>query len=232
LTPTHASLVRHRTPTSPGGPGAAELTDEELLRAVRAGGDWAYAELYRRHEREVRLFARTLVAPDDVDELISESFAKMLGALRRSRGPVDHPIRYLMVTTRTSAISLRQRHHRQHELRNHAGLRGAVVDEDPTGMDDDLRAAFGQLSIRRRKVLWWSVVDGLSPSEIGALMGVAPATVSALLYRAKRALRAAYLAEVGENRLQPGPVNRGGVPAGAPGEREARSEDRPQPTAR
>lgn len=199
MTPTHASLVDQRTPASLEGSGAAELTDEELLVAVRSGGDWAYAELYRRHEREVRLFARTLVAPDDVDELISESFAKMLGALRRSRGPVDHPIRYLMVTTRTSAISLRQRHHRQNELRNHVGLRGTVIDEDPAGMDDDLLAAFARLSVRRRKVLWWSVVDGLSPSEIGALMGAAPASVSALLYRAKRALRVAYLAEVGES---------------------------------
>lgn len=181
----------------------SDLTDERLLEMARAGGDEAYAELYRRYEGEVRRFARTLVAPDDVDELTSESFAKMLGALRRGKGPVAHPIRYLMVTTRTSAISLRQRHRRQDQIRTHAGLRGAIVDDDPLCVDDELLAAFAQLSPRRRRVLWWSVVDGLSPAEIGERMGVAPGTVSALLYRAKRALRALYLAESGQAHSAP-----------------------------
>lgn len=191
--------VERWTPTSWSAFDPRSRTDEELLQAVRSGADWAYAELYRRYEGEVRRFARTLVAPDDVDELTSESFAKMLGALRRSKGPIDNPVRYLMVTTRTSAISLRQRDRRQDELRNHAVLRGMVIDEEPAGMDDDLMAAFGKLSPRHRKALWWSVVEGLTPTEIGEVMGVPAATVSALLYRAKRSLRAAYLAECGED---------------------------------
>lgn len=189
-----------RTPAPPTSV-VSDLTDERLLELARAGGDGAYAELYQRYEGEVRRFARTLVGPDDVDELTSESFAKMLGALRRGKGPVDHPVRYLMVTTRTSAISLSQRHRKQEQIRNHAGLRVAAVHEDPMGADDELLAAFAQLSPRRRKVLWWSVVEGLSPAEIGVRMGVAPGTVSALLYRSKRALRAAYLAECGQVRL-------------------------------
>lgn len=174
------------------------LSDERLLEIVRAGGEWAYAELYRRYEGEVRRFARSLVSSDDVDDLTSETFTKMLQALRRRKGPVDHPIRYLMVTTRTSAISLRQRHRRQDDLRNHAALRGDVIDEQPASMDDDLVAAFAQLSPRWRQVLWWNVIEGLSPAEISERMNLGAPAVSALLYRAKAALRAAYADQVGE----------------------------------
>ncbi|MEZ5177248.1 MAG: sigma-70 family RNA polymerase sigma factor [Acidimicrobiales bacterium] len=178
---------------------ATALTDERLLEIVRSGGEWAYAELYRRYEGEVRRFARSLVSADDVDDLTSESFTKMLQALRRQKGPVDHPIRYLMVTTRTSAISLRQRHRRQDDLRNHAALRADVADQQPVAMDDDLVAAFSRLSPRWRQVLWWNVIEGLSPAEISERMDLGAPAVSALLYRAKQALRAAYAEQVGED---------------------------------
>lgn len=183
----------------PADVDATTLSDERLLEIVRSGGEWAYAELYRRYEGEVRRFARSLVSSDDVDDLTSETFTKMLQALRRRKGPVDHPIRYLMVTTRTSAISLRQRHRRQDDLRNHAALKGDVIDEQPASMDDDLVAAFTQLSPRWRQVLWWNVIEGLSPAEISERMNLAAPAVSALLYRAKAALRAAYADQVGEH---------------------------------
>lgn len=180
------------------------LTDEHLLEAVRANDDWAYAELYRRYAGEVRRFARTLVAPDDVDELTSESFTRMLGALRHGKGPVDHPVRYLMVTTRTSAISLSQRHRRQQDICTRAGLQGPAVHEETTGADEDLVAAFAQLSPRWRMVLWWSAVEGLSSAEIGERMGVAATTVSAVAYRARCALRTGYLAAAGLDRSAAG----------------------------
>lgn len=173
-------------------PDASTLTDERLLEIVRSGGEWAYAELYRRYEGEVRRFARSLVSSDDVDDLTSEAFTKMLQALRRRKGPVDHPIRYLMVTTRTSAISLQRRHRRQDDVRNRAALRGDLVDEQPVAMDEELVAAFATLSPRWRQVLWWNVIEGMSPTEISARMDLGAPAVSALIYRAKQALRTAY----------------------------------------
>ena len=88
---------------------------------------------------------------------------------------------------------------RQDDLRNHAALKGDVIDEQPVSMDDDLVAAFTQLSPRWRQVLWWNVIEGLSPAEISERMNLAAPAVSALLYRAKAALRAAYADQVGEH---------------------------------
>lgn len=176
----------------------SEATDQHLLDAVRAGHDAAYGELYRRHEQTVRKYARSLVAAHEVDDLISESFARMLQALRRSKGPVDHPIRYLLVTARTTAVTLRQRGHRQHEIRHHPTLRMVTPDDGPGTTDDQLIEALVELAPRWRTALWLNVVEGLTPAEIGRHLDLSPAGVSALLYRAKRALRCAYLAKGGE----------------------------------
>jgi RNA polymerase sigma factor (sigma-70 family) len=177
---------------------ASEATDAHLLDAVRGGNDDAYAELYRRYESEVRRYSRSLVNRDDVDDLVSESFARMLQALRRSKGPVDHPIRYLLVTARTTAITLRRRGRRQQDLHRNPALRVAMTHEAPFVVDDQLVEALVELAPRWRKALWLNVIEGRSPSEIGQQLELSPAGVSALLYRAKRALRHAYLAKGGE----------------------------------
>ena len=176
--------------------GHAHHDDEELLAAVRRGDLEAYGELYRRYEGEVRRFARTLVSADEVNDLTSEAFAKMLRALLRAKGPVDHPIRYLMVTTRTSAVSLRRARQRQDDIRQRARAHHHLHDEPMLDGDALLFDAFAQLTPRWRTVLWWNIVEDLSPKEIGERTGASAAAISTLLHRAKRALRAEYAARV------------------------------------
>jgi RNA polymerase sigma factor (sigma-70 family) len=193
--------VQHPTPTDHRRTGATRRpsasadghTDEQLLAAVREGDAAAYAVLYERYEAEARRYARSLVAAHDVDDLVAESFSKVLHALRQQRGPVDHPARYLMVTVRTTAASLYLRRARQQSV----ARRSVPLDEPEIGLpltaDDPLVLAFGSLLPRWQHVLWWSEVDGLSPAEVGARLGLSPGAASALAYRARRALRDAYL---------------------------------------
>jgi RNA polymerase sigma factor (sigma-70 family) len=54
-----------------------------------------------------------------------------------------------------------------------------------------LVAALADLSPRHRSVLWLGVVEGRSPEEIGADLGISGAAASALLRRAREALRTA-----------------------------------------
>lgn len=167
-------------------------SDEELLEGVRAGEAAAYAEIYRRYEHEARRFARSLVASDEVDDIVAESFAKMLRALRAARGPVDHPASYLMVTVRTTAATFHARRIRGQRL--HERLARPEVAEDALPMfgDDRLVVAFRSLTPRWRQVLWWSEIEGMSPGAIGARLGLSPGAAAALSYRARRALRDAY----------------------------------------
>src|SRR4051795_11075873 len=64
------------------GPG-----DAELISAVRGGDVDAYGELFSRHVGAARRLGRQLVPGPDVDDLVSEAFAKVLGLLQRGGGP-------------------------------------------------------------------------------------------------------------------------------------------------
>jgi RNA polymerase sigma factor (sigma-70 family) len=171
----------------------AGWTDRELLQIVRAGEYRAFGELYRRYAHDAHRFARSLVRPEDVDDVVSESFAKVLHALQAGNGPDDHPVRYLMVTVRTTAVGLHAQRARRTALhRRYApGLR--AQEGDPGLRDELLLEAFASLSPRRRKVIWWSEIEGLSALEIGQRLGVTAGAAAALAYRARQALRTAYL---------------------------------------
>ncbi len=53
--------------------------------------------------------------------------------------------------------------------------------------------AYASLPERWQLVLWHTEVEGMSPAEIGPLLGLAPNAVAALAYRAREGLRQAYL---------------------------------------
>ncbi len=62
-------------------------SDAELISAVRSGDTDAYGELFTRHVEAARRLARQLVSAGDVDDLVSEAFAKVLVVLQRGGGP-------------------------------------------------------------------------------------------------------------------------------------------------
>jgi len=175
-------------PSDPSAP-----CDAELLARTRAGDNRAFAELYERLEPAARRYARRLVSPSDVDDVVAESFANILRAIQSGSGPVDHAVKYLMVTVRTTAGHIHRR--RAQELDK--GMRLEVVtasDDDRVRFEDRaLMAAFRSLSERRRTVIWLSEFEGLSAAEVGERLGLSPNAASALCYRARRALRDAYL---------------------------------------
>src|SRR6478736_8292126 len=72
------------------GPTVSTLdgrSDAELISAVRSGEVAAYGELFARHVDAARRLGRQLVPGPDVDDLVSEAFAKVLVVLQRGAGP-------------------------------------------------------------------------------------------------------------------------------------------------
>lgn len=171
------------------------LDDERLLLDARRGHPDAYAELYRRYHGDARSLARSLVGAANAEDVVAEAFTRVLHALRSGHGPVDHPVKYLMVAVRSAATDLHRQRTRQRDLVTKLHVREAVVDDDRLQGDDPLVRAFQSLSARWRQVLWWSEIEGLTASEIGFRLGIRPAAAAALTYRARRALRDAYAAD-------------------------------------
>lgn len=171
--------------------------DSSLLNAVRQGEAAAYGVLYERHlgaaRRAAAAVATTWVERDD---LVAESFTKVLRTLRTGRGPRDRFRPYLLATIRNSMLSLR----RQDAVLSLV----ADVPEKPRHTDDDdpvgIRlhagvavAAFARLPERWRLVLWYTEVEGMPPARVAPLLGLSPNGVAALAYRAREGLRQAYL---------------------------------------
>jgi hypothetical protein len=70
--------------------GAAPLPpgDADLITASRGGDATAYDTLYRRHAAAARTLARQLVRGQaEADDVVAETFAKILDPLRRGGGP-------------------------------------------------------------------------------------------------------------------------------------------------
>jgi RNA polymerase sigma factor (sigma-70 family) len=173
-----------------GGRSAGEPTDAVLLDEVRAGRREAYAELWGRHRAEARQYARALVGRDDADDVVDEAFTKVLSALAAGRGPTGSFVPYLMVSVRSVAYTNSGK--RRHDAR-------AVVPDvltadgaDAAGDGLDIREAFSQLPPRWRSVLWMAAIEGRTAGDIAGILGIQPAAASALLYRARRALRDRY----------------------------------------
>lgn len=175
--------------------GASWESTESVLPSVTPSED-TFEELYRTHVDDARRLATILVGPQQAEELVAESFARVLAQLRAGRGPRDNFRAYLHVTIRNGfRDSLR-------------GTREAPVSDQPWIFDDaqppaeelveDLEAdtaahAFATLPESWQKVLWHVEVEGRKPGEVADLLGMRAGAVSSLAHRAREGLRRAYL---------------------------------------
>jgi RNA polymerase sigma factor (sigma-70 family) len=171
-------------------------SDGELISAVRGGDVDAYGQLFARHVEAARRLARQLVSSGDVDDLVSEAFAKVLVVLQRGGGP-DLAFRaYLLTAVRRLQVD---------RIRSTARLQttGDLTPFDPgvpfrdtavEGFESAAAArAFASLPERWQLVLWHTEVEGQKPAEVALLLGMTANSVSALAYRAREGLRQAYL---------------------------------------
>ncbi|HYN95097.1 MAG TPA: sigma-70 family RNA polymerase sigma factor [Pilimelia sp.] len=175
-------------------------TDEPaLLAAVRAGDASAYGALYRRHAESARRLAYVLARDrSEADDLVAETFAKVLATLRRGQGP-RHAFRAYLLTTLRHLVASRAGREARVELTDDLTRyeRGEPF-HDPTvaALDRSYAArAFGKLPERWRTVLWHTEVEGGSPAHVAELLGLTPGGVAVLAHRARERLRQIYLQE-------------------------------------
>ena len=178
-------------------PAGAPDADTDLLAAVRAGDTAAYGVLYERHRSAARAVAYGLVRdPADADDLVAETFAKVLASLRAGRGPLVAFRAYLLTTLRHVCYH-RARRDRRLEFTDDL----TRYDEGEPFLDPALdrlertyaARAFRALPARWRDVLWRTEVEGASPAEVAPHLGLTPNAVAVLAHRAREGLRRLYL---------------------------------------
>lgn len=175
-------------------PGTDPDDDTMLINAVRSGDTTAYGVLYERHLVAAKR-AASAARPADRDDLVAESFAQVLRMLRAGRGPDEKFRPYLLTTLRNAVTDTYRRSSTQSVV-------AEVPDTPPPGGENPVEtrahalvatSAFRQLPQRWRCVLWYTEVERRSPAEVAKLLGLTANGVAALAYRAREALRQAYL---------------------------------------
>lgn len=174
-------------------------SDAELILQVRSGDREAFGVLYERHASAARALARQYVAPADADDVVADAFSKLFEMLRRGAGPDSgfRPYLYTVVRHRAFDVSrgaARTRPTTDDEIESVLGRVASGEDPALAGFERSVVSkAYFDLPERWREVLWYVLVDDLKPAQVAPVLGLSPNGVSALLYRAKEALRAGYL---------------------------------------
>ncbi|WP_291378065.1 sigma-70 family RNA polymerase sigma factor, partial [Demequina sp.] len=176
-------------------------SDPELIAGVRAGDSAAFGVLYERHATAARKVAAQYTnTPADIDDVVSESFSRVLRALQQGDGP-DLAFRaYLFTIVRRTGMDLINKGIRtrpRDDMSPYESALGYEASSDEPALanfEQGLVAdAFTSLPERWQAVLWYTEVEKKSPKEIAPLLGLSANGVAALSYRAREALRQAYL---------------------------------------
>ncbi|ETK34700.1 sigma factor [Microbispora sp. ATCC PTA-5024] len=158
----------------------------ELIEAVRRGDSSAYGLLYQRHAAAARSLARQLVQGDDeAEDLLVETFARVLEIVREGGGPPAAFRPYLLTALRRYAATGRIDAAEPWTVHVHPDLAG--LERSP------LARAYLSLPERFRMVLWHAEVEGAAPEETAPLLGMSAGGVGGLARAAREALRHAYV---------------------------------------
>ncbi len=172
-------------------------TDTDLLAAVRAGDLAAYGTLYERHQPATRRLAHSLARdPSDADDLVAETFTKVLATLRSGRGPQVAFRAYLHTTLRHVCYHRARRDRRLEFTDDLTRYDAGVPFQDPAlaRLERAYAArAFSELPPRWRDVLWHTEIEGVAPADLAPALGLTPNAVAALAHRAREGLRRGYL---------------------------------------
>jgi RNA polymerase sigma factor (sigma-70 family) len=185
---------------------AGDLTDHQLVTAVRAGDDCAFERLYERYHRRIAAYIYGMVNDYARAEDIAQDV--FMSALRRMR-ETDRSIAFkpwIYEIAKNACIDQFRRSRRAEEVSYDAedGLAaadyGRLVTSGPTpdaAVDqkmslDHLCGAFGGLSETHHEILVMRELEGLSYREIGERLGMSRPSVESTLFRARRRLTEEY----------------------------------------
>ncbi|WP_162231772.1 sigma-70 family RNA polymerase sigma factor [Leucobacter celer] len=204
------AALRLPDPTPSPRADVRALDDRALCDLVRAGahtemGRAAFGELYTRHQDAA--FSQALLMTRDrgkAEDLVSETFTRVLRALANGKGPTDSVLGYVLISLRSEAI--RTCHTDAGTVTVAPDVLTELFDEpeepvaESLGERDQIGRAFGTLAEDARRVLWLLDVEGVTAEAASEYLGVQAGAVRVIAHRGRKKLAAAYLQQYVETR--------------------------------
>ncbi len=174
-----------------------DYDDAKLLNLARAGDGRAFSALYQRHAEAARRLARELVvSPAEVDDVVAETFARILEVLRRGDGPTDAFRCYVLAAVGRVCEGRYSDPRRtlQPGLRPPLDPGNPLLDPGAAGLDDALMVrAFIAQPERWSALLWHLEIEQESPDEVAPMFGLSHDGLAALERRAREGVRQSCL---------------------------------------
>lgn len=187
-----------RSQAEPDSLPELELSDRELIAAMRSGQLSALRALYRRYVQLVYSFAyRVLGSQEEAEDIVQEVFLALWekDRYRSERGGLASYLITMAKSRATDRLRSKTAHHQR--LRRWQLASNAIPDSNPEEMASlqerrrRVRAALTHLSINERQILEIGYFDGLSQSEIARQLDIPLGTVKSRSRRALQKLRQA-----------------------------------------
>ncbi|UCR90330.1 RNA polymerase sigma factor [Mycetocola spongiae] len=179
------------------------IEDQEMLARHRSGAPEAFSEIYQRYEAAAFSIAlRYTSSQTEAQDIVLESFTRILEAIRRGKGPTVSFSHYLRSTVRSTALRLLDKKslestHAPEELTvlaEEIWRRDAVdyASELPDGAEW-LAVSFNALEELEQRVLWLRVVEGIPSVEISKQLSITPVRATRIYQRSILKLRRAFV---------------------------------------
>jgi RNA polymerase sigma-70 factor (ECF subfamily) len=158
------------------------VMDEDAFRAFyerTARGVWAY-------------LARVTGNRQLADDLLQEAFYRFLRANATHETEAHRRNSLYRIATNLAMDARRRRLTRLVSIQGERDIEGVSSSDQSSAAERsaDLTRAMSQLKPKERAMLWLAYGEGASHSEIAAVLGLSPASVKTMLFRARRKLGA------------------------------------------
>jgi len=166
---------------------------QSLLESARAGGEWAWAEIYQTYAPKVRGYVAAQ-GVGDPDNLVGEVFLQAVRNVHRFAGNEQGFRSWLFTIAHRRVLDERRRVQRKPEqLMAELFDRATVSTAEDLALDGLgnhwLRAGLESLTSEQKSVLALRVIADLSVEEVARIIGKRPGAVKALQHRALGRLR-------------------------------------------
>jgi RNA polymerase sigma-70 factor (ECF subfamily) len=172
-------------------------TDSGLVRLAQRGDPDAFSALVERHWSRLVPFARSMLGDADAEDAVQDALVVAWGKL----GDLAEPAAFRAWVLRILGRLCFRRARFGRRFRSLVGLpEPADPATEATRAAFDVERTLRLLAPRQRAVMHLTVVEGMSDSEIGGVMGIDAASVRSHRRRARERLRRALSGPAAEGR--------------------------------
>jgi RNA polymerase sigma factor (sigma-70 family) len=165
------------------------VSDERLVRRIRAGSDAAFTTLYERYHRSLLSFCRHMLGSQaEAEDAVQQSFVNAYRDI--TRGEKDLRVRpWLYKIARNQCLSMLRVRRPEAELApDRAALRGLSEEVAARTELRDLLGDLGRLPAEQREALVLAELNDNSHAEVAEILGCDREKVKSLVFQARSSL--------------------------------------------